>query len=393
MRAIKLFIIAAALAGACKSPPPAPPAGTKRFAAAQTISANYDPSASGLPGSVGDVVAVAGGATAWVKYGSGVTEWRAFPGTASTGTGAISARVVAASNITLSGEQTIDGVGAVAGDRVLAAGQSTGSQNGLYTVASGAWTRTTDFDASTEMIAGTLVPVYAGTSYGGSVWQFKTAGTITVGSTSLTFSQVSPPSFGADTSVPMANGSGNNVTALHLVTSLTDSTAASEDSEWRLSTLVNGTSTEHLRLGANAVYTSDFLGFLSDVATGTGFSRPAVGQIWVYTTGTRRAIFSSAGLNLSFPLTIGANAQAGLSLSGSNLLVKPETAAGNVELGHVAGALATNATHGFVTLPTAAGTSTGTPAGVTAGQAACVINTSGNKLECYYGGAWHVLSP
>jgi len=52
-------------------------------------------------------------------------------------------RAIATSPITLSGEQTIDGVSLVTGDRVLVAGQggdvSTGdSANGIYVVDSGA---------------------------------------------------------------------------------------------------------------------------------------------------------------------------------------------------------------------------------------------------------------
>jgi hypothetical protein len=45
----------------------------------QIISASYDPSVSGLPGNVGEIIQVAGGATAWVKFDTGVTDWRAFP--------------------------------------------------------------------------------------------------------------------------------------------------------------------------------------------------------------------------------------------------------------------------------------------------------------------------
>lgn len=48
-------------------------------------------------------------------------------------------------------------------------------------------------------------------------------------------------------------------------------------------------------------------------------------------------------------------------------------------------ALATNATHGFLQVPTMAGTPTGTPATV-AGHVALVFDTSGNKLWVYDGG-------
>jgi hypothetical protein len=55
----------------------------------QIISASYDPRVSGLPGNVGEIIQVAGGATAWVKSGTGVTDWDPFPGGAAT-TGLIS---------------------------------------------------------------------------------------------------------------------------------------------------------------------------------------------------------------------------------------------------------------------------------------------------------------
>src|SRR5262245_40188698 len=70
-----------------------------------------------------------------------------------------SVRAATTANITLSGAQTIDGVSAIAGDRVLVKDQTTGSQNGIYVVASGSWTRATDFDTSGEVTAGCVVPV------------------------------------------------------------------------------------------------------------------------------------------------------------------------------------------------------------------------------------------
>lgn len=52
--------------------------------------------------------------------------------------------VVATTNIALSGLLTIDGYTVSAGERVAAVGQSTGSQNGIYVAAAGAWSRSTD---------------------------------------------------------------------------------------------------------------------------------------------------------------------------------------------------------------------------------------------------------
>jgi hypothetical protein len=73
---------------------------------------------------------------------------------------------VAAANITLSGaSQTIDGVSATAGKRVLCIGQSTAADNGVYVVAAGAWSRASDFASGTALRTWTYW-VAGGTIYG-----------------------------------------------------------------------------------------------------------------------------------------------------------------------------------------------------------------------------------
>lgn len=93
------------------------------------------------------------------------------------------------SNITLSGTQTIDGVSLSAGDRVLIKDQTTASANGIYVVAAGAWSRSTDADASSEVTSGMMVYVSEGTTNGTSQWVLQTPDPITLGTTSLTFVQ------------------------------------------------------------------------------------------------------------------------------------------------------------------------------------------------------------
>jgi len=102
-----------------------------------------------------------------------------------------SCRAIATSNITLSGTQTIDGVALVAGDRVLVAGQSTASQNGIYVVAAGAWSRSTDADNSPggEFTPGLFTFIEEGTVNASTGWVCSTSGTITLGSTSIAFTQ------------------------------------------------------------------------------------------------------------------------------------------------------------------------------------------------------------
>lgn len=87
-----------------------------------------------------------------------------------TFTPGINCLVVATSNITLSGTQTIDGVGVVATNTVLVTGQTDKSENGVYVVAAGAWTRHTDHDTSDELQAMTAFGVTSGTQYAGTIW-------------------------------------------------------------------------------------------------------------------------------------------------------------------------------------------------------------------------------
>jgi hypothetical protein len=116
-----------------------------------------------------------------------------------------SVRVATTANITLSGLQTIDGVSVVAGDRVLVKNQTTASANGIYVVASGAWTRSTDADASAEVTGGMFVFVTEGSTYADTGWVLATNDTITLGTTSLSFVQFS----GAGTYL---NGNGLSLT-------------------------------------------------------------------------------------------------------------------------------------------------------------------------------------
>lgn len=98
-------------------------------------------------------------------------------------------KVAATSNVSTNGEQTIDGVSVVAGDRVLLPHQSDAAKNGIWIVAEGAWTRAPDADASTELYAGVTVRVQRGTLYAATEWVLTTTGAITPGTTAQTWKQ------------------------------------------------------------------------------------------------------------------------------------------------------------------------------------------------------------
>ena len=78
-------------------------------------------------------------------------------------------RLATTANITLSGNQTIDGVATAAGNRVLVKNQTTSSQNGIYVVATGAWTRATDMDVWSE-VPGSFVFITAGSTQANTGW-------------------------------------------------------------------------------------------------------------------------------------------------------------------------------------------------------------------------------
>jgi len=102
-----------------------------------------------------------------------------------------SCRAATTANITLSGEQTIDGVATVTGNRVLVKDQSTASQNGIYVVSTGSWTRATDADASFKVTSGLYTFIEEGSTNLNNGYVLITPDPINLGSTNLTFTQFS----------------------------------------------------------------------------------------------------------------------------------------------------------------------------------------------------------
>ena len=104
-----------------------------------------------------------------------------------------SVRAATTANITLSNTQTVDGVALAVGNRVLVKNQTTGEDNGIYVVASGAWTRAEDCDNTpgVEVTSGMFTFVEEGTTNADSGFVLTTDGAITVGTTALSFVQFS----------------------------------------------------------------------------------------------------------------------------------------------------------------------------------------------------------
>ncbi len=107
-------------------------------------------------------------------------------------------RVASTANIDiatgLENGDTLDGVALAAGDRVLLKDQTAASQNGVYVVsASGAASRSIDANEASELV-GLAVFVRSGTANGGKQFACSTPAPIIVGTTSLTFQEISDQS-------------------------------------------------------------------------------------------------------------------------------------------------------------------------------------------------------
>lgn len=120
-----------------------------------------------------------------------------------------SVRAATTANINLVGLQTIDGLALAAGDRVLVKNQVAAKDNGPYVVAVGAWSRAKDADSNTKVTPNLTVAVEAGTTQADTIWQLVTDGPIVVGTTALTFKDITDgfarlfsPSFAGNPTVP-----------------------------------------------------------------------------------------------------------------------------------------------------------------------------------------------
>lgn len=94
--------------------------------------------------------------------------------------------------LTTSATTSVDGVTLGTNDRVLVKNQTTASQNGIWMVpASGPWTRASDANTNAQVSPGMFTFVEEGVENVSTGWVLTTSGPITVGTTSLAFTQFS----------------------------------------------------------------------------------------------------------------------------------------------------------------------------------------------------------
>lgn len=173
-----------------------------------------------------------------------------------------SVHVASTANITtLSGLLTIDGHELEAGQRVLVKNQTTASQNGIYVADSSSWSRADDFDGTPAVTAGAFTFVEYGNTQASTGWVLTTTGTITIGTTALTFAQFSG-------SGSYAAGSGLTLTGNSFSVNVDNSTV--EISSGNLQLKDNGVTSAKMAAGSVELGTDTVSGTLAVANGGTG---------------------------------------------------------------------------------------------------------------------------
>jgi hypothetical protein len=195
------------------------------------------------------------------------------------------------------GTLTIDGFGpATVGNRLLIKNQTSGFQNGIYSVTdagsvSAPWvlTRSTDFNSASNITPNAFTFIEQGTAQADSQWVLTTNSPITVGTTSLTFSQ-----FGAASAYVAGNG-----------LSLTGNSFSVKPNTSATGGIVNAVSVDSNGVSVkvdNATLAGDGSGNLQIKAAGVDFTQLANGVKTGIGKWDGNAVFSGTGSATGFTI-------------------------------------------------------------------------------------------
>ena len=202
-----------------------------------------------------------------------------------------SVRVATTANGTLASafanNSTVDGVTLATNDRILIKDQSTGSENGIYTVnASGAPTRATDFDANSEVTGGAFFFAEEGTTNADNGFVLTNDGAITLGTTALTFTQFS--------------GAGQVIAGTALTKSGNTLNVAVDDSSIEINSdalRVKASGITNAMLAGSIDLTAKVTGALPVGNGGTGLSSIAKGSVLVANSANTLSALDGGGSN------------------------------------------------------------------------------------------------
>lgn len=217
-------------------------------------------------------------------------------------------------NITLSGEQTIDGV-MTSTSRVLVKDKIANEENGIYITGAGAWVRATDFDSVSPIdeINGAIVPVLGGTTNANTAWQ-QTSTVVNVGTDPIDFTNFPLGSVyvGGDGVLLTGNsfsvdhdGQGLTFSSAQLALELDGTTLSKSASGLKVAALgiTNSEVATSAAIDATKIHdgsvTNTEFGYLggvtSDIQTQLGTKASKASTDWVTGDGTTKAFTHSLG--------------------------------------------------------------------------------------------------
>lgn len=138
----------------------------------------------------------------------------------------LAVRVASITNITLAGVQTIDGVLVAIEDRVAVLGQTNPAENGIYDVASAAWTRSADFNDSPYVPVGTCFLVMEGSLRARHFIEMTspTSGSVRLGLTPLVFTDRGTFVGGTEAATPSSIVQRDSAAKVHAAGLVSDQT-------------------------------------------------------------------------------------------------------------------------------------------------------------------------
>jgi len=198
-------------------------------------------------------------------------------------------------NITRSGEQTVDGVALVAGDRCLLTAETASKDNGIWVVSTGSWARAEDFASIATCRIGSTVVVTRGTTNDG-VYRMTvpTSGDVTPGVTAQTWTKIAEWDTAAGS---YTAGDGLTLTGSDFDLDLTDTTKFTDAGVASRAVVLDASS----RVVANGIRRTSGNFAVETVTSGT-LTITSAGTVPI--TGTTCSLTGSVAANLVGPTAV-----------------------------------------------------------------------------------------